>query len=208
MAFHDVRFPLPLRQGAKGGPEFRTLVVGSEAGLEQRAGLWSSPRRSYEFDTQTWSRATLDQLLAFFVARAGRLHSFRFRDWSDYFAGRRVSPGVYDTPMRFGTGTGSQTAFQLTKTYSSGGVDVVRVITKPVASTVKVFVGGVEQTSGWTLNASTGVVTFSVAPANGAAVAWTGEFDVHARFDMDRLEFALGTVDAGAASVRIIEVRE
>jgi hypothetical protein len=36
-----------------------------------------------------------------------------------------------------------------------------------------------------------GSVTFAVAPAEGAALTWTGEFFVHVRFDMDYLPFSL-----------------
>ena len=39
----------------------------------------------------------------------------------------------------------------------------VRTITKPVAGTVKVYLDGVEQLSGWSVDTTTGLVTFGTA---------------------------------------------
>jgi uncharacterized protein (TIGR02217 family) len=96
----------------------------------------------------------LDTLIAFFRARKGRAHGFRFKDWTDYKA----------TAQALGTGNGTITTFQLIRTYSSGGSTDVRTITKPVAGTVKVYLAGVLQASGWSVNTTTGVITFTTAP--------------------------------------------
>ncbi|MCW5939916.1 MAG: DUF2460 domain-containing protein [Fimbriimonadaceae bacterium] len=207
VAFHDVRFPTDVSRGMRGGPKFMTTVVGSETGWEQRIGHWIDARREWSLSAPSWSAERLAALLAFFVARQGRLHSFRFKDWTDYYAGRRLAPAVYDTPVQFGTGNGTATQFQLAKRYSSGGHTLVRQVTKIVAGTVKVFADGVEQTSGWTVAAATGVVTFGAAPSLGASLAWTGEFDCHARFDSDFFEFTDDGVFSGSAVLRVVEVR-
>jgi len=53
-------------------------------------------------------------------------------------------------------------------------------------------------------------VTFASAPANGAALTWTGEFRVQVRFDMDYLHFSIDDIGndgfANNGSVDIIEV--
>jgi uncharacterized protein (TIGR02217 family) len=55
-----------------------------------------------------------------------------------------------------------------------------------------------------------GSVAFSVAPASGAALTWSGEFFVHVRFDMDYLPFSLDDKNSGGfvtnGSVDLIEV--
>ncbi len=64
--------------------------------------------------------------------------------------------------------------------------------------TVKVGIDGVDQGapgSGWTVNQTTGVVTFTTAPGVGAVLTWGGEFDVPVRFDQsadDAFEKTIG----------------
>src|SRR4029453_17117387 len=85
------------------------------------------------------------------------------------------------TGQLLGTGDGTQTEFQLLKHYPSGSVIEVRTISKPVAGTVKVYLDGVEQLSGWSVDTTTGLVTFSTAPAAGVEVTADFEFDVPVR---------------------------
>ena len=63
----------------------------------------------------------------------------------------------------------------------------VRTIAKPVAGTVQMFKDGVEQLSGWSVDVTTGVVTFGTAPAAGVEITADFEFDVPARFDTDHM---------------------
>lgn len=210
-SFHDVRLPDDISYGATGGPKFNTVVVGSEAGYEQRIGRWLSARLSWDIKLDIWDRARLEALLSFFRARMGKLYGFRFKDWSDYTVGMDYVNGtgwVHGTPQQFGTGTGVQTAFQLTKRYTSGGVNIDRKITRPVTGSVKIFKAGVEQTSGVTVDYATGIVTFSVAPANGNVIAWSGQFDVPVRFDNDDLPVVMEAVASGSMAVKVVELRE
>ena len=50
------------------------------------------------------------------------------------------------------------------KVYPSGGVAETRRITKPVAGTVAVQIAGIPQTSRWTVDTTTGIVTFAANP--------------------------------------------
>jgi uncharacterized protein (TIGR02217 family) len=63
----------------------------------------------------------------------------------------------------------------------------VRTITKPVAGTVHVYKDGVEQLSGWSVDVTTGIVTFTTAPAAGVAITADFELDVPVRFDTDHM---------------------
>jgi uncharacterized protein (TIGR02217 family) len=104
--------------------------------------------------------AQIDELIAFFRARRGRAYGFWFKDWTDYKA----------TGQLLGTGDDVQTQFQLVKHYPSGSVIEVRTITKPVAGTVEVYLDGIEQLSGWSVDTTTGFVTLGTAPALGVEV--------------------------------------
>ena len=205
MSFHEVRFPPALSFGSVGGPERRTEIVALASGHEERSTPWAHSRRRYDAGVGMRSRVDLEALIAFFEARSGRLHGFRWKDWSDYASG---VPAVAATDQTLGIGDGARTAFQLVKTYVSGGQSYVRPIAKPVAGTVRVALDGVELGPGWAVDPANGVVTFDLAP--GAAVAVTAgfEFDVPVRFDTDRLEISVAGVEAGEVpSVPVVELR-
>jgi uncharacterized protein (TIGR02217 family) len=96
----------------------------------------------------------------------------------------------------------------LIRTYSSGGNTDVRTITKPVAGTVKVYLAGVLQMSGWSVNTTTGIITFTTAPGNGVAVSADYEFDVPVRFDTDRMAVTIEQINLHQWSgIPIVEIR-
>lgn len=198
MAFHEVQFPNDIAYGATGGPEFATSVVATASGFEQRNINWSAARGRWDVASGLKKQTQLDTLVAFFRARKGRAHGFRFKDWTDFKA----------TAQALGTGNGTITTFQLIRTYSSGGATDVRTITKPVAGTVKVYLAGVLQASGWSVNTTTGVITFSTPPANGVAVSADYEFDVPVRFDTDRMAVTIEQINLHQWSgIPIVEIR-
>jgi uncharacterized protein (TIGR02217 family) len=206
MAFHPIRFPLDVALGARGGPERATDIVTLRSGREERNSRWAQSRRRYNAGYGVKSRADMQAVLAFFEERRGRFHSFLWRDALDHSSGTETPTALDQT---IGTGDGATTAFQLSKTYGAAFDPYVRPITKPVDGSVKVAVNGVELTSGFTVNALTGVVTFAVAPADEAAVTAGFLFDVPVRFDIDRLDIELTSFDAAdAPSIPLVEVLE
>ena len=207
MAFHEVRFPEAIGRGARGGPERRTQVVELASGDEERNASWTNSRRRYDVSYGIRRADDLAAVVAFFEARNGRLHGFRFRDWSDYrSAPPSQTPSPLDQPI--GTGDGTTTAFQLVKRYASGAQAGSRSITKPVAGSVRVALGGVEQVSGWSVDTTTGLVTFATPPPLSVAVTAGFEFDVPVRFDSDALEVTLDLERLGSiTSIPLVEIR-
>ena len=207
MAFHEVRFPDNISRGARGGPERRTQIVEMASGDEERNGSWADSRRRYDASYGIRKADDLAAVTAFFEARRGRLYGFRWKDWADYKSGL---PSAIITAMDqpIGTGTGAATTFQLVKRYTSGAQSWTRTITKPVAGTVVLALNGAPQITGWTVNTSTGVVTFAAAPAPGIAITAGFEFDVPVRFETDTLDVALEVERLGSiTSIPLIEVR-
>ena len=146
-------------------------------------------------------------MVSFFEARFARLYGFRFKDWADF---KSCLPSQISLPLdqAIGTGDGSQTQFQLVKVYASGGQSWTRTITKPVADTVRVALNGAEQLSGWSVDTTTGIVTFSAAPGVGVSVTAGFQFDVPVRFDTDQLDVTLDIERLGSIpSIPLIEVR-
>ena len=207
MAFHEVRFPDNISRGARGGPERRTQVVELASGDEERNASWADSRRRYDVAYGIRRADDLAAVVAFFEARNGRLHGFRYKDWADYKS-CLPSQAITATDQQIGTGTGSTQAFQLTKRYTSGAQTWVRTITKPVAGTVRVALGMVEQMSGWTVDTTTGLITFTTAPAGGVIVRAGFEFDVPVRFDSDTLDVTLDFERLGSiTSIPLLEIR-
>ena len=207
MAFHEVRFPDDISRGARGGPERRTQVVELASGDEERNASWADSRRRYDAAYGIRRADDLAAVIAFFEARNGRLHGFRWKDWGDH---RSSLPSTPVTPIdqTLGAGDGTTRTFQLVKRYESGAQAWVRRIGKPVAGTVRVARGGVEATSDWSVEVTTGVVTFAAAPAAGALVTAGFEFDVPVRFDTDRLDVTWDLDRLGSiASIPLVEVR-
>lgn len=197
MSFHPIRFPLDIALGARGGPERATDIVMLASGREERNARWAQSRRRYNAGYGVKSRADMQAVLAFFEERRGRFHAFLWRDALDHEAEDEA----------IGTGDGETVAYQLTKTYGAVFDPYVRPITKPVAESVVVMVDGVA--TAVAVDALTGIVTFDVAPADGAAISASFEFDVPVRFDIDRLDIELTSFDAAEApSIPVIEVRE
>lgn len=209
MAFHEIRFPANLSFGSVGGPERRTEIVTLSNGFEERNSPWAHSRRSYDAGVGLRSLDDVERLIAFFEARAGRLHGFRWKDWSDFKscpASRR--PAYDDQPI--GTGDGVGRVFTLSKIYESGGISYLRPIAKPVEGTVLVGIQGHAQAEAvhFEIDSATGTVTFADPPAEGALITAGFEFDVPVRFDTDAIQVSVQSFQAGnLPQVPVVEVR-
>ncbi len=209
MNFHDIRFPASLSFGSTGGPERRTEIVTLANGFEERNSPWADSRRRYDAGVGMRSLDDIETLIGFFEARHGQLYGFRWKDWTDYKS-TLPSKAVTHGDQLIGTGDGTTRAFQLSKTYRSGGAAYRRLISKPVAGSVRVAVAADKLVEGvhFSADTSTGFVHFVDAPADGVEITAGFEFDVPVRFDTDKLEMSLQSFSAGEIpTVPVIEVR-
>ena len=149
-------------------------VSGRRTVLPQR----SMPRHVWKLGIEVmrsaaWQSGSLTEYESFIGFVMGRLTSggcFAYTDAEDAVA----------TAQPFGVGDGVTTAFQLVRALGgfSEPVYLPTITTLTVAGT---------PTAAYTLG-PTGIVTFTVAPALGAALAWTGAFAWLCRFDDDSIE--------------------
>ena len=191
--FHDVRLPGRFALGGMGNIDRRTQVVALSSGRETRNGVWAGSRRSWDLAGAVQRIDDVAAMVAFFEARGGRLHGFRFRDPLDHEVTGEV----------IGEGDGVRTSFQLAKRVG----DTSRRITKPVADRVQVLVNGSSPAQDWSVDGLTGLLSFDQAPAPGESVTVSFEFDLPVRFDTDRLETRLdGFGTASLVSVPLIEL--
>ena len=180
------RFPDVIAFSAVGGPGFSTNIITLASGYESRNINWTSSRYGYDLAIPVRTQAEVDVINAFFRNARGKANGFRFKDYSDFSA-------IASSVMSITT-----SSFQLQKVYTSGSETNSRIITKPVADTIQIFVGTQEVGSGFSpgyvLDEETGIITFDDDP--GGTVTWTGEFDVPVRFDTDTLQWRV--VDRGS----------
>lgn len=211
MGFHEVRFPAGISLGATGGPERRTEIVVLGSGAEERNSRWADSKRVYNAGYGVKRVDDLHAVIDFFEERRGRLHGFRWKDWSDY---KSCAPNGTVNPLdqEIGVGDGVTASFQLIKTYGSAFAPWAREIKKPVSGTVLVAVASVAKTEGVHFNVdhTTGIVTFTGGniPALDEVITAGFEFDVPVRFDTDKLEINLNLIEAGdIPSIPIVEIR-
>ncbi len=171
------RFNTEIRYGTEGSPEFSTEIVTVSSGTEVRNANWQEARGIWTLSSdEIYNLAEKNFLLAFFRERMGKAGGFRYKDWSDYT--------VTTANGSLGSIVGSSTTMQLRKKYVTENT-IYRNITKPVPDTVVIYdrEGVVVSEDDWTLDTTTGVVT--IIPG---WYTWSGEFDVPARFDSDKLD--------------------
>jgi uncharacterized protein (TIGR02217 family) len=194
-----------IRLAVEGGGQVKAELVSvgqsgeqTGAGPEKRNVNWSEARGRWDVASGLKKQAQIDELIAFFRARRGKAYGFRFKDWTDYKA----------TGQLLGTGDDVLAQFQLVKHYPSGSVIEVRTITKPVAGTVKVYLDGIEQISGWSVDTTTGLVTFGTPPALGVEITADFEFDLPVRFDTDHMAVTIESYRLHAwQQIPIVELR-
>lgn len=190
--FIDIRFPERISLNAQGGPEFLTDIVIVASGFETRNQNWSKQRMRFDVAHAARREADWRKLQAFFLVVAGRACSFRFKDWTDYVC--LSGDGVFITDDT----AGSPTVLQMHKRYTFQGQTYYRKITKPISGKITTNASGLDYSTGIASSGST----------------WSGEFDVHARFDTDSMQSETlnrtpdGELLVGWRSIPIVEVRE
>lgn len=189
MSFDEVRFPDDLSYQSAGGPGFSTSIIEGESGIEERVARWANAKRTYDVAYAIKNPSQLHDVIRFYMARLGCANGFRYKDWIDYATTSSGNTHVGDTTGIVQAVSATDevlvaldaTHYQLVKRYISGSVSKIRYLTKPVAGTVKIALDATPTLSGWTVDTTTGVVTFTSPP--GSAVVTGGcEFDVPVRF--------------------------
>lgn len=212
--FHEVLFPPHISYGSAGGPRFKTTIFTADSGHEQRNIDWSQARGEWDVahsmrdlsgDEQLES---IEELAAFFMARNGRMHGFRFRDPADCEL----------TDQLIGVGDGETAVFKVVKTYRSDQAEsgFTSTFTRPIHklewdSVAQVSVNGVIQPpfSGWSASYDTGEIVFTVPPPLDAPIV-VGEavFHVPARFDTDHCDVTAEFWNTASwPNIPIIELR-
>lgn len=196
-SFIETRYPLPQGVGSGGGPGFLTFVGMGHSAFERRIRDWDQVKARYNLSTGLRDNSDIATLRAIFLACRGRAIGFRYKDLADFQA--------TDSPI--GTGDGSNKIFKLKKRYTIGGNTYDRRCYKTVTGTITTKVNGVPNAA-FTVDHTTGTLTYTSAPANGHAVTASFQFDVPVRFDTDELSLVPEDWDQGSVSeLPVVELR-
>ena len=202
MGFINDRLLTNYSYGSSGGPGFRTGVLALRSGATQRLQRQAAARRMFDAGYSIRTVQDAYDVLEFFISIGGAANSFRWKDWIDYAStadGTTIHGNIVaNSDVEIGVGDGSQTEFQLIKTYSNAIATVSRTIQLPVSGTVLVAVDAVSQTEGvdFTVNLTTGVVLFATAPPDTDSITAGFEFDVPVAFTPDADILLAATIDS------------
>lgn len=166
-------------------PAFKTRVQKSVSGRERRAldqalPIWTWTL-TYDFlrDQIALGYNELRALMGFHAQQQGAFTPFLYTDPTDNSVSAQA----------IGTGNASQTAFQLVRNLDPAlpGGGYAEPITNPTAVS-GVYLNGV-LTTGWTVSLTTGVLTFTTAPASGSAITASFTYAFQVRFSDDTASF-------------------
>lgn len=212
MAFIETpRFPDNISYGSVGGPKYNTTLVIVDSGREYANINWDNARHEFNAAMGVRSTSELSDLIRFFHICKGRAHQFRYKNWLDYKS-CDVEGVITPYDQIFGVGNGTLKDFQLTKTYEIYGIAELKhtyEIKKPVPGTIVVTIDNTIKTINvdYTVDYTTGIVSFVSAPALNSILTWGGEFDVPCRFDVDELQVSMDFYQHGSTNIPIVEVR-
>jgi uncharacterized protein (TIGR02217 family) len=204
------RFPEDISYDSRGGPRFNTRRVQVASGQVIRNQIWSYPVHEFDVAYGVNTVARHENLLYYFMVVGGTAVGFRYKDWMDFKSCLRANtPAATDCAL--GTGDDVTAAFQLKKIYTQGAYTRARKILKPISGTVLVAVAGTlkTETTHYTVNYATGIVTFTAGniPTAGQAVTAGFEFDVPVCFDQDVHQYTWSDFASGTAQVPLVELK-
>lgn len=187
MSFLEIRFPESIAFNSSSILEFNTTIIKAKNGYEQRNINWNSNKMKFNIINGIKTKAELDELITFFRNVKGAGYGFRFKDWTDYQAENQY----------IGVGNGETKEFQLIKAYRvSDNIIYYRKITKPVISSVEVFINNIESTD-FNIDLTTGLITLNTVPEVNTSIKANFEFDVPVRFENDIMEITMNSINSG-----------
>lgn len=169
--------------------DYSTSIVAADGGEEDRNANWTAARRTWRIQASRLTNDLIEQLELTFHMTRGAWKTLLFKDRLD-FNHWQVSTST--AAIAIGTGDAADLTFQLIKLYGSGADQRSRTITNPIPGTVSIYLAGVPkvETTDYTIDYETGIVTFTVAPGSGVAITAKFQFRNRVRFASDKLPLA------------------
>ena len=163
----------------KRSPVWKTRAQQAISGKETRLADWSYPawhwELTFDFLRATPTAAEFQSLAGFFNQCQGAFGTFLYADADDNAV----------TGQAIGTGDGATKSFQLVRAF--GGF-IEPVLAPNVVSTVY-FAGVAQAPANYSVDSTTGLLTFTAAPASGAAITADFTYYFRCRFAEDTIDF-------------------
>lgn len=162
-AFLEERLPVNVRLGASYADGYSVEITTTASGVEYRKLTHPRPVRSGNINFTMIRSDLAQQVIGLYHRAYGSYAGFRVKCLDDFSTYSDTGvPTAFDfTALLVSTGV-----YQLCKGYGSGGTPLgiglpYRKIFKPVAGSVLVGINSVAPTLGWSVDTTTGLVTFS-----------------------------------------------
>ena len=183
MAFKDLTLPDCYNLDVRVTRQVRSEDVTALSGDIYPNPKWAYSRRAFRVSWGPKKLADVETFLSFWEVVKTE-HTFRLRDEQDYRSAAHGSP-ISELDQIIGIGDGTTTQFQLVKRYSYGGEVYAHPIQAPISGSVVIAVDGVSQSipADFSVDASSGLVTFATAPANTLVITAGYEYDIKVRFE-------------------------
>jgi uncharacterized protein (TIGR02217 family) len=195
-AFDEVTIDSGYGAVVKGGPKASTGMISNPAGLRQANTNRLDRIREWSIDYGLLTVAQLNSLYLFHLARFGMARGFKFIDPIDSTA----------TLESLGATNGVKTVFTLRKAYGTSYVRrIVKPITVALVLTTDIDPGGSPVTTGFSINFTTGTITFTTAPVTGE-LFWTGTFAIPVIFGSDDFTADVDVVSSDWNGINMIEL--
>ncbi len=182
--FIETRFPACPKFGHTSYPDYSVTPIKTAGGWERRNANWDETLMRFEVTAGPGPGLIdeIQELLEFWHGVGGNEIGFRYKDPADFKSCRVGETATADDqPLIQITGS----TYQLTKRYAAGSQTKDRAIRKPVTGTIQIADDGTvkTETSHYTIDYTTGVVTLLFTPVSTGDLSWGGEFDCAVRFD-------------------------
>lgn len=173
-AFLEERLSVAVKYGASYGDAYSVEITKTKNGSEYRSLLHPFPVREFHFAFDA-KASTLYQNIANTYHRAfGTYAGFRVKCLDDYTTNGQIgAPTAFDQPLAT---VSLGATYQLQKVYGEGGTPLsigrpYRTIFKPVAATTLIGINGVPiRSADWSVNTTTGIVTFVADVTTAVAI--------------------------------------
>lgn len=204
-------------------PRWNTRITSVANGSEKRNQEWEHPLHRFTAPQGVRCWEDIAELHEMWMALGGAARTFPLRDPLDQASVRMEEPGLAPTVNRtdqtLGVGDGLTRVFQLQKRYTYGAQTYDRLIALPVVDSILIGMNALPPTTAdptleggpyaVDISRTSGLVTFTPAPADGLALTWGGLFDVEVRFESDDVYDGIVAAfrTAGFADLSFFEVR-
>ena len=163
-------------------PWFKTSKQDAVSGKQTRIARMAYPlfkwEVAYEILRDDLATSDLKTFVGFFNSMQGGWDTFLYTDpyWNAV------------TAMQFGTGDAATRAFQITATNANSGGPGIAEAIQNLNGAPSIYINGTLKTvtTDYVIS-STGVITFTTAPASAAVLTWTGSFYYRCCFTADEL---------------------